>query len=178
MIWQFVHIPKCGGMSFRLAYQDYEQELSPTHDPAYMLPDDVRTVAVMRHPLDRFVSIYAHRYGKTEGIREWIDSGEWQSQPTLIVDKRGSKLSLPLSLPQVEWVREDTHIILFEEYQSGLDAWADVAGYPRRELQQRNKSQRDPGWAKYLREDQAAMLWRHYAADVERRRGAREVARG
>ena len=172
MNWQFIHIPKCGGMSFRKAYADMERQLQPTHDPAYLLAKDVRTVAVIRHPLDRFVSMYAHASGSMDGFRGWVDSGRWLVWPWIEIDRQGDRRKMAISSPQVEWLREDTYLIRFEHYQADLYAWAECAGVPARELPHRNVSKGRDGarWDDVLREDQAKMLWDFYAEDFGLRR--------
>lgn len=170
MTWRFIHIPKCGGMSFRKAYADCERELLPTHDPGVTLPE-CRTVAVMRHPLDRLVSAYCHHFGGPDGMEQWVDSGRWLETPSLAVCKHDRRRTMATCSPQVAWLRPDTVVIDFDRYQEGLDQWAEMAGFPQRQLERRNASQRGGAdWRTHLRADQIQELTDFYSADFERRR--------
>ena len=172
--WQFIHIPKNGGMSFRKAYAEYERELLPTHNPAFMLSPTRRTVAVMRHPLDRLVSIYAFYHQDFNGFRDWVDSGRWKKWPTLEIDTEQGRQKVPYSAHQTFWLREETYLIRFEDYARGVALWAEEAGFPQVEWHHRNasKSRNGERWEELLRDDQARMLYRYYEDDFVRRRQA------
>lgn len=154
-------------MSFRKAFADFEHELRPTHDTIEHIPENGRTVAVIRHPLDRLVTICSWFFGSTDPLHEWLDSDDWKRRPTLDIKKRSPmRATVAISSPQTTWIRDETHLILFNDYQNGLDEWCDLAGYPRRQLEQRNKSNRQPGWENYLLPRHVERFSDYYAEDL------------
>lgn len=172
MRWRFIHIPKCGGITFRSAYADYERALQPTCNTIDCIPPDVRTVAVIRHPLDRLVSICSFYFGSTAKLDQWLDSGDWLDRPVFEVEGRpplrypSTKLTIPWSTPQVNWIREETHLILLDDYQRGVDEWADIAGFPRRRLEVTNTSNRAADWREYLSPEHVEQFSEFYAEDL------------
>ncbi len=162
--WQFIHIPKCGALSG-------EEFLDSGGLPAHKFDTDVKTLSVIRHPLDRLVSIYysgiigkpKRSFQPIAAFQKWVQTDNWKDIPVL-----PSPINpVPISSPQVDWIRDDTFLIRLDDFQNGLDKWADFAGFPRRKMARYLKTSARPNhWRSCFTEKQIAKLSLYYAADL------------
>jgi len=97
-------------------------------------------------------------------MRDWIDKGAWRHQPCVALDKVGQ--IVPVSTAQRKWIRDDTYLIMLDDYQDQADRWAKIAGFPKRDIPRLNMSSRPPHWGLCYTDKQIKNLLRYYHDDL------------
>lgn len=168
----FLHVPKTGGTSIKVALMPYadpgqyvddgdklrKERARRTHDvprPELGLPDGLRFMGVYRDPFERIASAWG--FLRRKGL---TDAGFEAFAETELGEHQVTK-------PQTKWLLFADDVLRFERLEDDFADWCEARGLPRLMLERRVSSGRR-SWDDVHTPRTRELIASHYAEEIER----------